>query len=226
VKNSTIILVVAISGLAGGFASSLIDFGSSPAPIDGDLRPVDEDRGSRDWEGAIESLRQENMELRGRLIALESKEPVSGRFPLGGAVSKAEFDSLEQEIRGFRLQPVDSPKFEEKVASALTQIRQEEQIEAARRGQEKWSAQIDGRVDRVSEWLVMTDYQAEQYRVTLQSKDRRNQELVQMWEDGAEREQLGEIKSSNSRQHIDDVALFLNAEQLETYAARIGGGKD
>ena len=225
-NNSQIILAVALSGLFGGLVANLILPVHAPTQLAESGPSTLGNPDSSRLEQTLDSLRQENHEFRGRLMALENREPADKRSPLGGAVSKAEFSSLEQEVRGTQSPPVDSEVFEERVASALSEIRENEQIEKAREGQEKWSAQLEERVSRVSDWLEMDGYQVEQYRVALQSKDRRSQELIQMWQDGAARADLGEIKASNASQHIDEVAVFLNAEQLETYAERVGGGKN
>ncbi len=225
-NNSQIILAVALSGLFGGLIANLILPVHAPPPLVESDSSTLENPTSSSLERALDSLRQENQEFRGRLMALENREPADRRSPLGGAVSKAEFDSLEQEVRGKQSLPVDSGVFEEKVASALSEIRLNEQIEKAVKGQERWSEHLEERVSRVSDWLVLDSYQTEQYRVALQSKDRRNEELIQTWQDGTPRAELGGIKASNASQHIGELAVFFSPGQLETYAARVGGGKN
>ena len=217
-NNSQIILAVALSGLFGGLVANLILPVQAPARLAEHNPSTLENPDSSRLEQALDSLREENQEFRGRLMALEKREPAGKRSPLGGAVSKAEFISLEDEVRRKESRPIAPEAFEEKVADALSGIRKKEGIEKALKRQDKWSEQLEGRISEASDWLEMDSYQEGQYRVALESQHRRNEELLQMWQDGTPRSELVPVKASNFSQHMDEMDAFLNAEQMATYA--------
>ena len=132
-------------------------------------------------------------------------------------MSKAEFISLEDEVRRNESRPISPEAFEGKVADALSGIRKKEGIEKALKRQDKWSEQLEDRISKASDWLEMDSYQENQYRVALESQHRRNEELLQMWQDGTPRSELVPVKASNFGQHMDEMGAFLNAEQMATY---------
>ena len=217
-KNSHAILAVGLSGLLGGLAANLARPANAPALLAESNPSTSGNSSSSSLEEALDSLREENQEFRGRLIALENRDPADKRAPLGGAVSKAEFRSLEDEVRRKESRPIASEVFEEKVADALSGIRKKEGIEKALSRQDQWSENLEGRISEASDWLGMDSYQENQYRVALESQHRRNEELLQMWQDGTPRSELVPVKASNFSQHMDEMGAFLNAEQMATYA--------
>ncbi|HBF23233.1 MAG TPA: hypothetical protein DDW23_05380 [Planctomycetes bacterium] len=225
-EKSGSLLPVLFAGLMGAVLVTLFTSGYEMKIADESLPSDAEARVDTATLEALDALREENQEFRGRLMALESKSLGPSRKPLGGGVSKAEFESLEQEVRTNKASSPASPEFEEQVASALSSIRKNERIDKAREGQEKWSAQREERIERVSDWLELDSYQMEQYRTALERRDRWSEELIEMWESGVPDSELGEAKRENTRMHIDEVAVFFTPQQLETYSARIGGGKD
>lgn len=189
----------------------------------------------------VDELAAENRELHQRLEGLELRPPAAppsepvaldAREPLGGYVSLDAFEEFQTEVRAkLSKQPqvaTESPEFKEQVASALVDVRKEENFEKVRKQQEARSARLDEDVEKVREWLDLEPYQADEMRQALLDQYEREDEVRRLWEEGEEGEVLGELKAAAGAAFRTDAEAILTPTQFETFWEGIGrgGGKD
>jgi hypothetical protein len=176
----------------------------------------------------VDALVEENEQLRMSLATLESRPTPVSRAPVDGFVTKSEFEAFEKEIRA-ALSSRDAlasepEELKEQVADLLIDLRKEEAIAKVRDYQEKRSARLDEDVAKLTEWLELNGYQANEMRTILASQYEREDDVRRLWEDGADDELLGERKRSGREQFHDDLAVTLTPGQLDTFWTRISGG--
>jgi hypothetical protein len=161
-----------------------------------------------------------------RLNALELRAPVPGRVPVGDWVTREELDAVLAQIqppgatRNGLKQP--APEFKTQVAQALTAIRKDEVQQA----QKKVAGNLDERIARLTERLGLSVYQASEMRTVLATRDERERAVIQMWQDGADNEVLGDAKRSNAQEFQTVLQRVLTPQQLQTFRENPGrGGK-
>lgn len=188
----------------------------------------------------VEALSRENRELRERVTELElrpapesdrHREPAVARDSATSAELaelRAELAALRAELERpgtFAARPVEaSPDFKETVASTLTQIRKQEQVDKVRSQMELRLERLDQTLPKIDEWLGLTRYQSNSMRSALLARYEREAELVRRWEAGEDPAVLGDVKAADREAHRREIAAFLTPAQLETYVARDGGG--
>ena len=94
------------------------------------------------------------------------------------------------------------------------------------RALEEQAARLDETMPTLEEWLALTPHQADKMRSVLLSRLDRETEYLRLWEQGADEEILSELKVSDHEAHLEELAGFLTAAQLETYLSRgTAGGR-
>jgi len=231
-------VIAAVLGAAsGGVTAALLIGSSSPEGDSGAAAAVPEVDAGAEALALVEELRKENRELRDRLAIVEVRQQPAQRDPAGDFVLEEDFLAFSDEVREWmsggsgaaRSQPegVVAPELKNQVADALQTLRKEEQVAKVKKTLDKEAANIEQRVTKMSEWLELDTYQQDDVRVILADKERRDRELVQMWEDGVDDEVLGETKRTNGQELFASLQRVLTPQQYETFTARYGaGGKD
>jgi len=186
----------------------------APQPPSVDLQALQE---------AVSRLQKENEELR---MELEMLSAASRREPVAGFVPLAEFEAFRDEVlaalpkNGAVEEVVESSTpdaFEEKVASALIEIRQKEQFDAVRDYHEKRNARLEEDVENLANWLEMNADQVSEMRRALLVQYDREAEQARLWEAGEDPEVLGELKRTDGEAFDRDLRTFLSDGQVETF---------
>ena len=186
----------------------------APQPPSVDLQALQE---------AVSRLQKENEELR---MELEMLGAASRCEPVAGFVPLAEFEAFRDEVlaalpkNGAVEEVVESSTpdaFEEKVASALIEIRQKEQFDAVRDYHEKRNARLEEDVENLANWLEMNADQVSEMRRALLVQYDREAEQARLWEAGENPEVLGELKRTDGEAFDRDLRTFLSDGQVETF---------
>ena len=106
---------------------------------------------------------------------------------------------------------------EEKIAVVLDQARNEEKAEKANSKRAKGEDRLERNVEKMTTWLGLTNNQADSLRSTMMLQKDREEEILRLWEEGADAAVLGEMKAADGQAFQDELAGILSAEQLETY---------
>ena len=218
--------------LAGGVSGAVISAVVMPAqPAGEEALSVRGEFDARAWGDRLGALERENEELRSRLRGLELEVPevVSAewaepqRQPEGGYVSRAEFEAFMREVRlaleGLGASPLASQEgFQEQVAQALDELREDE-----RKG--KGGRKLEDEISAYRDWLGFNEVQEEQWRVALEQRADRNQELRDAWQSGSVDEAgIAQMKQQNAAAFEAEVTRILTPSQLTTYRSKSGGG--
>lgn len=116
-------------------------------------------------------------------------------------------------------------EFREYVASTISEMRTQEAASQLRALEEQ-AARLDETMPTLEEWLALTPHQADKMRSVLLSRLDRETEYLRLWEQGADEEILSELKVSDREAHLEELAGFLTAAQLEAYLSRgTAGGR-
>lgn len=218
-------------GVSGAIISALVIPGQSQG-YDGLEAEASVDEAA--WAARFDALERENEELRSRLRGLELEVPQAApsestepqRLPEGGYVSRAEFEAFQREMRlaleGLGTGPLASQEgFQEQVVQALDELRD------AERQREK-GAQLEDEIRAYSNWLGFNEVQQEQWRVALEQRVARNQELYDAWQSGSVDEAgIAQMKQQNAAAFDAEVTRILTPDQLTTYRSKFAeGGSD
>lgn len=175
----------------------------------------------------LAELRRQLQELRERVADLENRPR---RVPIGETVSREDFEQLaEQVTRSGRVGAAGSPpspEFKAQVSDALRTIQREDSIAKVRATQEQRAAQLEQRLQGLTETLSLSPRQTDAMRVILATRDQRETELIALWQAGADAQVLGETKQRNERELQGAVQQALSPAQWETFRSqRQGTGK-
>ncbi|MHC5063551.1 MAG: hypothetical protein ACYTG5_06215 [Planctomycetota bacterium] len=177
----------------------------------------------------LQLLREENANLRDRVIALEQISNQDLRKPAGSPVTRAEFEAFKREVRAFldgrvALEP-ESKEFKSRVADLMESIRKEEAVEKFKEMQAKDSERLEERVQQWDEWLGFNEYQRSEFRLLLSTRDMQDAEVLRLWSEGADDETIGQAKRSNEEQYQTAISALLTPQQLATFRERYSQGK-
>ncbi len=226
--NSTTLRAAITGALVGGVTAAIVSGSlkkvpeSPPPTLESSLL---KDNGHLDFQSSIDSLQIANEQLRERLAALEMQSGSRSRVPSNGFASMDDIESLEKKLTN-SLNSIDSGDAaitKERLAETLATIRHEEAVAKEKEKQAKWSAALETRVEKYSEWLQLDTYQEEELRQALVSKDERNSEMLQLWESGAPHEEVGAVKRENETFFQENLQRFLTPNQLQTFQQRLRG---
>jgi hypothetical protein len=239
-RSSSVVAVVvaAVLGAASGGVTASLLVGSRASDTEsGAAAAIPRADAGVEALALVDELREENRDLSDRVAMLELRQQPAQRDPAGDFVLEQDFLAFSDEVRAWmagtagssegRPQVPIAPELKSQVATVLQDIRKEEQVAKVRKNLDREAADIDQRVAKVSEWLELDTYQEDQVRVILADKQRRDRELVQMWEDGVDDEVMGEAKRTNAEELLASFQRILTPGQYETFAARFGrAGKE
>ena len=74
----------------------------------------------------------------------------------------------------------------------------------------------------LEDWLELTPQQSDKMRTVLLSRLDRETEYLRLWEKGADKEILDELKVSDQDALHEELSGILTARQLRTYLSREG----
>lgn len=176
----------------------------------------------------LQVLREENANLRDRLIALEQSSGQDLRKPIEQQVTRAEFEAFKREVRAFldagvAFEP-ESKEFKTKVANLMESIRKQEAVEEIKAMQANDAERLEDRVKQWDEWLGFNEYQRGEFRLLLSTRDMHNVEILRMWSEGADDQAIGEAKRDNEARHQAAVAALLTPQQLQVYQEKYASG--
>ena len=170
----------------------------------------------------VQALQEENATLSERISALELRPVPTERV---AAVDNSDF---EEEVRAFMAKnevkggatPV---ALQSKVESALTAIREQEEIEKAEVARQKRDRWIANTIDKYSSDLGLTQFQTEEMNRTWIAKAEADAELGRIWESGSEadRANIGALKEANNERHQANLQGFLSTDQYDQYTEMV-----
>lgn len=222
------VVISILAGAAAGFVGALVPSLLSPGPARGEraqqvapAEPGDQAYDDRSLRGDIEDLRMLGEDLNLRLRSLEEQ----GMFADAGraAVAPKEMDpasfgddlaALATALREGRT----TENFQVLVASALDEIREQEDQERQAREHEQMLERTELRLTDLTEELGLTPYQVKELRPLLVAQEEKRMELFTAMREGTGdfsnvREQMRTIRD----EHIQAVSVVLAPEQLEKY---------
>jgi len=195
--------------IGGAIGATAISLFSDPRVAEVELTPIGISQNSD-----IESLRREVESLRAEQQAfnlkLSSFSPIDvQREPVGGFVSKREFDELAKNL--IANEGEHPAALQSQIKETLQEVREKEQAE-------KVIANRKDQVGAVASWLELNEAQQELYSETLVERDAAARDFSERWKAGAiTLEEAGVIKRENQTRHFDNVAAILHGQQLETF---------
>ncbi len=115
------------------------------------------------------------------------------------------------------------PQFREQLGVALDEIRKTDLIDRAKVTQQKRIAALEPVLAKMQTRLGLSQPQVTQMRTALESKMERDADLTRRWEEGEDRESLGQVKTENRLAHQTELERILTPTQLELHRERRGG---
>ena len=218
-----LVLVLVLGAASAAVTSSLLNTTNAPALVSEaipDAKLV----------AQIQALREENTLLNERVSTLELRPVLTERV---AAVDNSDF---EEEVRAFMAKnevkggatPV---ALQSKVESALTAIREQEDIEQAEIARQKRDRWISDTIGKAAPELGLTQFQTDEMNHTWIAKAEADAELGRIWESGneADRANIGALKEANDERHQANLQGFLSTDQYDQYTEMVsrwrGGGR-
>ena len=218
-----LVLVLVLGAASAAVTSSLLNTTNAPALVSEaipDAKLV----------AQIQALREENTLLNERVSTLELRPVLTERV---AAVDNSDF---EEEVRAFMAKnevkggatPV---ALQSKVESALTAIREQEDIEQAEIARQKRDRWISDTIGKAAPELGLTQFQTDEMNRTWIAKAEADAELGRIWESGneADRANIGALKEANDERHQANLQGFLSTDQYDQYTEMVsrwrGGGR-
>lgn len=177
-----------------------------------------------DTQRALDELRMENSDLRGRLAALETRlaEALSARTPARSEPDP--YDELEAELLASddwstHPQAIDlDPGFVANVGRALAEIRAREEAERETKRKELQAQRIEERVTKLQVELGLTQRQTSDLRTTLLAQDEKRETLLADMREGAgdPRDMRDTFRTIRDDTHTA-LQGFLTPEQFTAY---------
>ena len=177
---------------------------------------------------SIDSLSKENHELKdqirkiaGRLTSFESRDPIEDfrRQPIGGVVAKSEFDLLVKEVENMKV-PVATASFQDNVVGVIEEREDTQRKKREERRIEQAKKRMDSRMERYTEDLGLSNYQAvEMGRILLEQENKLHSYFRGFRESGGPpdhediRNLIGEVREETQEQ----LFPILSADQLSRY---------
>jgi cell division protein FtsB len=212
-----LVLVLVLGAASAAVTSSLLNTTNAPALVSEavpDAKLV----------AQIQALQEENTLLNERVSTLELRPVLTER------VAAVDNSAFEEEVRAFMAKnevkggatPV---ALQSKVESALTAIREQEDIdkaEIARQRRDRW---ISDTIAKSAEELGLTQFQTEEMNRTWIANAEAEAELGRIWQSGseAERANIGVLKNENRERHQANLQGFLSPDQYDQYTEMVNG---
>ena len=218
-----LVLVLVLGAASAAVTSSLLNTTNAPALVSEavpDAKLV----------AQIQALQEENTLLNERISTLELRPVLTER------VAAVDNSAFEEEVRAFMAKnevkggatPV---ALQSKVESALTAIREQEDIEEAEIARQKRDRWISSTIEKAAPELGLTQFQTEEMNRTWIAKAEADAELGRIWESGSEtdRANIGSLKEANDERHQANLQGFLSTDQYDQYTEMVnswrGGGR-
>ena len=209
------VLVVVLGAASAAVTSSLLNTTNEPVL-------VSEAKPDVKLLAQVQAIQEENATLSERISALELRPVPTERV---AAIDNSDF---EEEVRAFMAKnevkggatPV---ALQSKVESALTAIREQEDIEKAEVARQKRDRWISSTIEKAAPELGLTQFQTEEMNRTWIAKAEADAELGRIWESGSEtdRANIGALKEANNERHQANLQGFLSTDQYDQYTEMI-----
>lgn len=219
----SLLVVIAIGAVSAAVTSALL---STTSKADSASVP----RPNPDLLTQLESLREENAALSERIAHLELRPAPTERAPANPLASPG----FEAEVRAWMASREEDDGYtpvalQSKVEEVLTSIRQQEEFQEQQVKLQRRDEFITSTIAKIAPDLGLTQYQMDEMNRTWVAKSEADAELGRLWNEGIDRENIGELKRTNEEAHQADLQAFLSTEQYESYAAMVrawrGGDK-
>jgi hypothetical protein len=215
-----LLLVIVLGSGSAAVTSSLLS--------EDRVEVVSEAGPSTDLVAQLDALRAENTKLSERISDLELRPMPTERI---SAIDTSEFEDevrawMESIEEGDGSTPV---ALQVKVEEALTSIREQEQFHKQQIKLQRRDEFINSTIAKIAPDLGLTQYQMDEMNRSWIAKSEADAELGRLWNEGIDRENIGELKSANEADHQANLQAFLSAEQYDSYTAMVrswrGGNK-
>jgi hypothetical protein len=232
-SSQLLVPVGLMAGIAGGIAGAAVAFllgppaAEAPRPLAPQLTAPPQDAA---LVARIADLEEQGRSLREELARIETTVAAASRVPVEPDVSPEDLEALRDELeRALAGMPASEPRaaaLEEQVAEALTRIRREERAGTIRDQQERRLERLDEVLPQLEQRLGLTRYQSSRMRTALIDRYEREAEMLRMWQDGAGDQAVGQQKRADAEAFRDELASFLDEDQLQGFwSGAEGAGK-
>ena len=234
-KNPLIVSLLALVLSAAALATMLVNQSATEAREGAPLLPIAAPEA--DLVARVESLGEENRELRDqvamlenelldRIATLEGREDSSARVPVGGYVPVAEFEALRDEMRtalaGGGALPADSPAFKEQVADTIVDLKREQAIKDSQKNLENRSGRLSEQLPDFAEKLGLTHLQESEMQKALGAHYAKEAQYGVLYAEGMPRVEIGEQKQDDLQALSDALGGILSPAQLQAYLSLQG----
>jgi len=219
-----------IALLAGGLSGALIVSVLGPArPSTQQSLPSDADASSSELSDRLDELEKDNAALRASMRAIESIPSSSGAateyLPEGGYLSQVDLDALRKEVLA-KLPSVgstfdqDPAELQDRVKLAVDAIHEREEAEKRRE-------EIARTTDGFSDWLGLSASQQVQFQTVWEQRALRESEIRALEKSGTvSRDEITTRRQTLNATVREDVASFLDQEQLRTLMSKFGSKEE
>ncbi len=224
----TQVVISILAGAAAGFVAAFVPSLLSPAPARGERAseivpssPAGQTYDDRRLLGDVDDLRMLGEDLNLRLRALEESLALAdtGRSAVAPqAVDSSSYGDDLNALAAALREGRTTENFQVLVASALDEIREQEENERNLKEHEQMLERLETRLVDLTEELGLTPYQVKEMRPLLLAQEEKRMELFNAMREGAGdfrnvREEMRTIRD----EHVQAVANVLTPEQLEGY---------
>jgi hypothetical protein len=210
-----LVLVVVLGAASAAVTSSLLNTTNESALVSEALPDVK-------LLAQFQALQAENAALSERISTLELRPVPTERV---AAIDNSDF---EEEVRAFMAQKKGGGEatpvaLQSKVESALTAIREQEDIEKAEIARQRRDRWISDTIAKSAEELGLTQFQTEEMNRTWIANAEAEAELGRIWQFGseAERANIGALKGENRERHQANLQGFLSPDQYDQYTEMV-----
>jgi len=218
-----LLLVIVLASVSAAVTSSLL----APEPAS---EVASEAGPTVDLVAQLQVLREENAVLSDRIEQLELRPMQTERTPAIASTDPA----FEEEVRAWmeEMEKGDGPVpvvLQSKVEQVLASIREQEEFQEQQVKLQRRDEFITSTIAKIAPDLGLTQYQMDEMNRTWVAKSEGDAELGRLWNEGIDRENIGELKRTNEEAHQADLQAFLSTEQYQSYTAMVrawrGGDK-
>lgn len=189
-----------------------------------------------EWIERLDQIAQRQAAMIDRLEHLEAQLTARPtRQPIDAPATAADLEALREELReaidaalatGASAPESAATALRDQVADTLADIRKDETVDAIRDYQDKRSERVEEDLARLEGWLELDAPQSQSFRSALLDQYVREEEQLRLYRDGVEQSVIDERRTDDGRLFYDELAGFLDGEQLSTFWFTVTGSKE